>query len=635
MNIVILAGGTGSIALQRGLYDLIDANFDGVDTKVIVNAYDNGLSTGAVRQVMGGQILGPSDVRKNQTTRLLLEDPESPWHRFLGIRFTAQSSEAKDFCAREINKLREALTEKKSVAEAEFAVRTLYRALDVYFSVPVATKIDYTDFSLANIIYAGLARANKNSLRAAASHMAELMGIKDNVLLNDDTSLFLGAITESGRRITDEGDIVSWGNTEDPFVDIFFTDANGKPSRPALCDEAWDALINADLIILSSGTQWSSLIPTYESLLFREAMHKVAEIGRAKVLMVMNREPDKDSPGQGASEIIELVGSRYFADKQLHVLVDINADPIMRDISDEAEDIAAGIYPFVGLDHASTPVFERKVHDPALLAKAVSETYFGDYLKSDFFMFDYDDTLVGRGNTTPKASTFNVNGVAGLSLLGKVAICTGNSIKAVNLRTRNAARTFKMLRLPRVTDPMIVFADGGVNKYLYNPIITGYSNVDDDDAIRSIFVECVNPDAVIPETGKHSISAIMASLINNGITLSKIENRGGAMITIRPVDSEYRKALTNFVQLLTKGSGLLVREAGRSTIEILNPKLTKVDAVRHVKKTLNPASITYVGDEFKSGGNDECIKSVEGVKCLEVKNPAQTAFFISTLLNSL
>ena len=62
MKIVIVAGGTGSIALQSGLYRLIDQEFDGVDTKVLVNAYDNGLSTGAVRRVMGGRILGPSDV---------------------------------------------------------------------------------------------------------------------------------------------------------------------------------------------------------------------------------------------------------------------------------------------------------------------------------------------------------------------------------------------------------------------------------------------------------------------------------------------------------------------------------------------------------------------------------------------
>src|SRR5688572_22976284 len=49
---VIFTGGTGSIALQRGLYYALDSKLDGIETRVIVNAYDNGLSTGAVRRVM-------------------------------------------------------------------------------------------------------------------------------------------------------------------------------------------------------------------------------------------------------------------------------------------------------------------------------------------------------------------------------------------------------------------------------------------------------------------------------------------------------------------------------------------------------------------------------------------------------
>src|SRR5271168_5393702 len=105
MNIVILAGGTGSIALQTGLYELLDKQLDGIDTKVIVNAYDNGLSTGAVRKVMDGKILGPSDVRKNQTTRLALEKPKSHWLPFLNIRFTVESSKARSFCHDQVTRL--------------------------------------------------------------------------------------------------------------------------------------------------------------------------------------------------------------------------------------------------------------------------------------------------------------------------------------------------------------------------------------------------------------------------------------------------------------------------------------------------------------------------------------------------
>jgi hypothetical protein len=72
MNVVILAGGTGSQDLQKSLYSIFDETLDGVETRIIVNAYDDGLSTGTARRVMNGAILGSSDIRKNQFTRLQL-----------------------------------------------------------------------------------------------------------------------------------------------------------------------------------------------------------------------------------------------------------------------------------------------------------------------------------------------------------------------------------------------------------------------------------------------------------------------------------------------------------------------------------------------------------------------------------
>jgi hypothetical protein len=67
---VIFAGGAGSVARQRGLYYTLDGHLDGVDTRIIVIAYDDGVPTGPIRRVMHGQILGPSHVRKKPSARL-------------------------------------------------------------------------------------------------------------------------------------------------------------------------------------------------------------------------------------------------------------------------------------------------------------------------------------------------------------------------------------------------------------------------------------------------------------------------------------------------------------------------------------------------------------------------------------
>jgi 2-phospho-L-lactate transferase/gluconeogenesis factor (CofD/UPF0052 family) len=237
MNIVILAGGTGSIALQTGLYNLLDAHLDGVNTKILINGYDNGLSTGTVRKVLDGKILGPSDVRKNQTTRLKLENPLSPWIAFLDIRFSEPAALARSFCQFELAKLKSMFTA-EYVNENRLNFSLIKEAIDAFFDTPAALLVDYSDFSLANIVYAGLAKANNNSLRAAATIMAKILKIKDNVILNSDESLFLGAISKSGVKVRDESDIVCWGNKEDPFVDCFFTDVGGLPVVPELCHEA-------------------------------------------------------------------------------------------------------------------------------------------------------------------------------------------------------------------------------------------------------------------------------------------------------------------------------------------------------------------------------------------------------------
>lgn len=55
-KIVVFSGGTGSIALQRGFAELYGQ--DRLRLDVVVNAYDNGKSTGACRRIMGEKIWG-------------------------------------------------------------------------------------------------------------------------------------------------------------------------------------------------------------------------------------------------------------------------------------------------------------------------------------------------------------------------------------------------------------------------------------------------------------------------------------------------------------------------------------------------------------------------------------------------
>lgn len=614
MRIAIFAGGSGSVALQAGLYHSIEECVDGVDLKIIVNAYDNGRSTGTVRQVMNGRILGPSDVRKNQAIRCRLKHPRSPWPAFLDFRFSSRPADARSICSDKIEQLVGDLDEHDGRNPLS---ALLLSSVEEYFSAASALDIEYTDFSLANVIYAGLAKANAYSLRAAATIMAQAMNIPDCVLLNDDTPLFLGAITQQRKVISDEGDIVCWGNELDPFVDVFFKDADGNDAWPQLCLEAWQTIVEADLIILSSGTLWSSLIPTYASGAFKAAINE----SNAKVIMVMNRAPDKDSPGLTSSDIIRTLVPRFFDAGRLHVLADANGHAALRTLDENALTKVAS---FTAAELSTRDSLPAE-HDATRIAEQVGYVFFKDHMRSDSYLFDYDDTLVGRSNAYPKASRFNVTGITRLNLLTDVAICTGNTIDALNLIGTPSSMLERPLR---------VFADGGVNEYHIAIQQTTGGLCHSKDPVR-----CIAPDVLLPDLGPLSVDSIIAALRRAGIPNAKLQNRGAALVAIRPLDRACRAALASLLAHTICDSSVHVRCSGQSSVEICRPALSKALALKNLLAS-SPTSrrITYVGDEFDFGNDSDIARLAsedERVGCLRVSGPAETAFFIATLTRYL
>ena len=75
LRVAVFCGGTGSIALQNGFASLY--GIDRVQMDIIVNAYDNGKSTGVCRRCFNNEILGPSDVRKNQLLQYSIQNESS------------------------------------------------------------------------------------------------------------------------------------------------------------------------------------------------------------------------------------------------------------------------------------------------------------------------------------------------------------------------------------------------------------------------------------------------------------------------------------------------------------------------------------------------------------------------------
>ena len=446
---------------------------------------------------------------------------------------------------------------------------------------------------------------------------------------SDGSALFLGARTKSGLNLSDEADIVSWNNPRDPIVDVFFFDENGDTSMPVLCDEAIATLKEADAIILSSGTQWSSLIPTYASEGFKKTMANFS----GKVVMVMNRVPDKDAPNQSATDLVKNLVPKYFKEGQIDLLIDSTGHDIMRFVeTDTAEKLLRSVTSRQLMTDSSIrneqddvfgPGKKITTHDSAPLASGIAVVLFQEYLGASNYIFDYDDTLVGRGNTHAISSNFNKQSL--VNNYSTMSICTGNSIKAIDIHVMFTNNNHFGSGSP--VKPITVFADGGVNKYEYDTRAGKNS-----EAKPYTLVECLVPEARFGFNGTKTADKLISELRLGGIPAAKIENRGDVMLAIKPIDPEYREITRNLSARILVDNGLAAKSAGRTSIEIANKYVSKEAAVKHVLSSLDPGeTIVFVGDEFDGQGNDRCVKVLANqdarIKCLAVKSPSDTAFF--------
>src|SRR5688572_22499869 len=77
LNVVLFSGGRGTASISEAL-----VTHPQIQLTILVNAYDDGLSTGRLRRFIPG-MLGPSDVRKNLSRLIGETDSSDRAMRFL------------------------------------------------------------------------------------------------------------------------------------------------------------------------------------------------------------------------------------------------------------------------------------------------------------------------------------------------------------------------------------------------------------------------------------------------------------------------------------------------------------------------------------------------------------------------
>ena len=395
MKILIFSGGSASKNFQKKLYEL------GYECDNLVNLYDDGLSTGLVREAMDWTILGPSDMRKNQLVKHEIHHGKTPLYELLSQRFTLNdSSKLQSYLYGEIDKYVQDMVNNK----------ILKTGVDFYIKHAKKT-INYNDFSLANVIYAGFFK--EFGVEKTHTIFKKLLDIPEDVIVNSYNNLRLTAKTRSCVEIKSEYEIVNWNNKNNEKIFDIDLMTNGLCSViPSPNKLALNKILEADVIVFFAGTQWSSLIPTYVT----NGMKDTIEVSKANKFLILNNENDTDMIDTDNVFLYQIL-EKYLPMKEIKVIY--NKDSVLEPPYQE---------------HITGSFGKGRTHDVEKLALFILKEYMKQKLKERQptpIVFDFDYTLFDYKDK--ETSEENLNLLKNLSCkMGDLYIVTGNTFKHIS-----------------------------------------------------------------------------------------------------------------------------------------------------------------------------------------------------------
>lgn len=319
INIVVLNGGRGASTLIPSLL-----NVKGVNITSIVNAYDDGKSTGAIRSFFG--MLGPSDIRKVQELMLPKNNKNyrTNLHLFTyrfpdEIDYKTALNGLKEFVNGNSDELVDEVIEDRNICSAlRIFLNEFLNVLELVEKLE-DTKFDFSDCSIMNCIYAGAFLYCDRNIEHATTYIGKLFNLDGVVLPTSIEDKKLMAIRENGEVLYNEAEIVELRSNV-RIERIFLIDKYLKKnnfdkldfdekinylekhqSYTSVSPSVKNALLNADIIIYSAGTQHSSLYPTY---LLSGLAEAIADNQNASKIFITNIGADYETPSYKASDYL-------------------------------------------------------------------------------------------------------------------------------------------------------------------------------------------------------------------------------------------------------------------------------------------------------------------------------------------
>jgi len=291
INIVLFSGGSGTQSITEALL-----RHPQISLKILINAYDDGHSTGRLRRFIPG-MLGPSDVRKNLNRLMPISERSQQALKLISdyrLPVGVSREEALATIAAMTDGQYSTLPEKLRAPFDQLMVgqlRQLCFFLNTFLDYfhrqeDQGRHFDFTDCAIGNLLFAGCYLAKGLDFNRAITGFSRFHEVDPEVLLNITLgeNLFLVAEKENGAVLFNEADIVAAQDTA-RISALYLVDETTYRSRiecsretpdggwtdlfssanvtPRLNPAAQQALQEADVIIYGPGTQHSSLFPSY------------------------------------------------------------------------------------------------------------------------------------------------------------------------------------------------------------------------------------------------------------------------------------------------------------------------------------------------------------------------------------
>jgi 2-phospho-L-lactate transferase/gluconeogenesis factor (CofD/UPF0052 family) len=314
LKVLIFSGGRGSEGLIQYFCQ------DNFDLKILVNGYDDGLSTGQIRHVFQG-MLGPSDYRKTVTNILRHHsDGDRYAAELLELRISIVESPATQtsFDKMIADPQISGLLKKMKYSNSVFITKYLTHGYREYIKATNGAPIE--NFSAGNLVFLGL-YLELGDFNEAVKQLQSYLGLPDIVQnVTDGEDLKLVALCSSGKVLNSESEIVNASNEDisqifllkkyleeidlEAYSKINYDQSKDRLTKiqhsPHLSEAAGKALSQADVVIYGPGTPHSSLFPSYMT---PGLVEEIRSNTKALKILITNIEADFESKNETVSSL--------------------------------------------------------------------------------------------------------------------------------------------------------------------------------------------------------------------------------------------------------------------------------------------------------------------------------------------